>query len=115
MPESMFLSAGFSADYYANLKYVVHDGEAHVELNAVYPSAAPFITNKACLAVAGSILDTEATLQRFQLGQVAAAKPYETPSIRTQSIPLQSPSSHPALLPTLIIIQSFPCPHCHAG
>jgi hypothetical protein len=32
MPESMFLSAGFSAQYYTNLKYVAHDEEAHVEL-----------------------------------------------------------------------------------
>lgn len=29
-PESDFLSAGFSANYYTNLKYVVHDEEQHV-------------------------------------------------------------------------------------
>ncbi|MCJ1305021.1 hypothetical protein MMC08_007834 [Hypocenomyce scalaris] len=30
MPEQMFLDAGFSADYYSNLKYVAHDEEQHV-------------------------------------------------------------------------------------
>ena len=32
MPESEFLAAGFSSDYYSNLKYIAHDEEAHVEL-----------------------------------------------------------------------------------
>lgn len=32
MPESEFLAAGFSSDYYNNLKYVAHDEEQHVDL-----------------------------------------------------------------------------------
>ena len=32
MSESMFLAAGFSSEYYTNLKYVVSDEEQHVEL-----------------------------------------------------------------------------------
>ena len=32
MPESDFLAAGFSSEYYSNLKYIAHDEESHVEL-----------------------------------------------------------------------------------
>ena len=32
MPESAFLAAGFSKQYYSNLKYIVHDEEEHVKL-----------------------------------------------------------------------------------
>jgi hypothetical protein len=32
MPEQIFLDAGFTSDYYSNLKYIAHDEEAHVEL-----------------------------------------------------------------------------------
>jgi hypothetical protein len=30
-PESDFIAAGFTSDYYTNLKYIVHDEEQHVE------------------------------------------------------------------------------------
>lgn len=32
IPQSAFIAAGFSNDYYNNLKYIVHDEEAHVVL-----------------------------------------------------------------------------------
>ena len=32
MPEQMFLDAGFTSEYYNNLKFIVHDEEQHVEL-----------------------------------------------------------------------------------
>jgi len=47
--------------------------------SAAYLGAAPAISNKAYLAVAGAILDLEAihtSLQRFAIGEVAPANPY---------------------------------------
>jgi hypothetical protein len=47
--------------------------------SAAYLGAAPSISNKAYLAVAGAILDLEAihtSLQRFAIGEVAPANPY---------------------------------------
>ncbi|KAL9108345.1 MAG: hypothetical protein Q9187_008305, partial [Circinaria calcarea] len=32
MPESAFLDAGFSSEYYNNLKYIAYDEEQHVAL-----------------------------------------------------------------------------------
>ena len=32
MPEADFVAAGFTSDYYNNLKYIAHDEEQHVEL-----------------------------------------------------------------------------------
>ncbi|KAK6340873.1 hypothetical protein TWF696_009188 [Orbilia brochopaga] len=32
MPESDFLEAGFTSEYYSNLKFIAHDEEAHVKL-----------------------------------------------------------------------------------
>ena len=32
MPESQFVAAGFSSNYYTNLKYIAHDEELHVQL-----------------------------------------------------------------------------------
>ncbi|KAI9846733.1 MAG: hypothetical protein M1838_001162 [Thelocarpon superellum] len=119
--EAEFISAGFSSDYYNNLKYIVHDEEAHVELitsalsaagatpvaactykfpytdpkgfvslasvlegvgTSAYLGAAPSVSSKDYLTVAGSILVTEAlhtSLQRFALGEVGPANPYGTP------------------------------------
>lgn len=48
MPESMFLAAGFSANYYSNLKYVAHDEEAHVELLTSALSSAGVTPVTAC-------------------------------------------------------------------
>ncbi|MCJ1359641.1 MAG: hypothetical protein MMC33_009643 [Icmadophila ericetorum] len=119
-PESEFIAAGFSQDFYNNLKFVVHDEEQHVELltsalaaagaspvaactydfpytdvfsfvalasvlegvgTSAYLGAAPLISSKAYLGVAGAILVTEAlhtSLERFNIGEVAPANPYAT-------------------------------------
>ncbi|MCJ1309023.1 hypothetical protein MMC25_002678 [Agyrium rufum] len=118
MSQEDFVNAGFTADYYNNLKYISHDEEAHVEAltagliaagaspvaaceykfpytdpmsfvalasvlegvgTAAYLGAAPSITSKTYLGIAGSILVTEAlhtAVQRFNLGEVAPANPY---------------------------------------
>ena len=121
MSEQDFVSAGFSAAYYNNLKYITHDEEQHVELltSAVaasgatpvaactynfpytdaksfvglasilegvgvsaYLGAAPDVSSKDYLTVAGAILVTESihqSVQRFNLGLVAPANAYGTP------------------------------------
>ena len=47
-PPADFLAAGFSDLYYSNLKYVVHDEEAHVELLTSALSAAGVTPVSAC-------------------------------------------------------------------
>lgn len=120
LPEQAFIDAGFDANYFSNLKFIVHDEEEHVVLlsaaikaagaepvaaceynfpmvdlptfltlssvlegvgTSAYLGAAGLISDPANLGVAASILVTEAlhtSLQRFAVGQVAAANPYGT-------------------------------------
>ena len=120
MSEQDFIKAGFDANYFRNLNFIVHDEEEHVLLlssaikaagaepvaaceynfpmtdvksfltlssvlegvgTSAYLGAAGLISSTANLGVAASILVTEAlhtSLQRFAIGQVAAANPYGT-------------------------------------
>lgn len=159
-PESAFLDAGFSSEYYTNLKYVVHDEELHVQYltaaltdagatpvaactydfpytdprsfvtlacvlegvgTSAYLGGAGLITSKDYLGVAGSILVTESlhtSLQRFNLGQIAAANPYGTALGLNQVYTMAAafikscPSTNPALplkaFPSLTATQGAP-------
>ena len=48
MPESEFLAAGFSSEYYNNLKYIAHDEEQHVALQTSALTAAGASPVAAC-------------------------------------------------------------------
>lgn len=89
--------------------------------SAAYLGAAPSISNKAYLSVAGAILDTEAlhaSLQRFAIGEVAPAHPYGSALIPNAAYTLAAafitscPSSNPALpfsaFPALTVTQGLP-------
>lgn len=49
MPESEFLAAGFSPEYYSNLKFIVHDEEEHVKLLTTALTAAGAKPVAACV------------------------------------------------------------------
>jgi hypothetical protein len=160
MSQDMFVAAGFSAEYYTNLLYVVNDEQDHVQLLtdaiaslggtpvaaceysfpykdpksfvglasilegvgvSAYLGGAGLITSKEYLTVAGSILVTESihtSLQRFNLGQIAAANPYGTPLGPNQVFTLAGafikscPASNPPLplmaFPGLAATQGVP-------
>jgi hypothetical protein len=89
--------------------------------SAAYLGAAPAISNKAYLAVAGAILDTEAihtSLQRFAIGEVAPANPYGSAIIPNAAYTLAAafitscPAGNPALpfraFPALVATQGQP-------
>ncbi|MCJ1473394.1 hypothetical protein MMC13_002045 [Lambiella insularis] len=48
MPESDFVAAGFTSEYYTNLKYIAHDEEQHVQLLTSALSAAGAMPVAAC-------------------------------------------------------------------